>query len=460
MSDWMVQTLVAVTALMVFVLVVRRPVTRHFGARVAYMLWLLPALRLILPPLPDAVVPFHVFHTPHALSLPEKTYGVGTILLTVWAVGTLVFAAYHIIAYLRFVRSVRAQMSILGTQSNISVRSSDRVQSPLAYGVMTKIILLPLDFAERYSHREQHFAMAHELTHHRRGDIAANMLGLVLLSLFWWNPIAHWAWAAFRKDQEAACDALVLRNATADDRHVYGSALYKTVAGNVPQAACTISAAATLKERLRLILNAPDHHQTRVGSVMAAVTIIMGLALTVSGEMAANIASKARPALPDVVRVDEDTNPRPKPQTLVRVLARVLPAKTEPKRSEPVEREAPPLTHKPAPQKQRIARADKPAAPVAPSALADPKPVDKTLMPTEAKAIQFVNTVVTVHGNGVVTQEVTLITASYKPLSSDQLKSARLKVLQDTHLNDAERAYYLNVIDYRLAHMGKTDTSI
>jgi bla regulator protein blaR1 len=456
MSEWMIQTLVAVTMLMAFVLVVRAPVTRYFGARVTYMLWLLPALRLILPPLPDEVVPFHVLHAPHMLNVPEETYGARTILLILWAVGTFIFAAYHILTYARFVRSVRAQTSMLGTQSNISVRTSDRVQSPLAYGVMTKIILLPLDFAERYSQREQHFAMAHELTHHRRGDIAANMLGLFLLSLFWWNPIAHWAWAAFRKDQEAACDALVLRHATADDRHVYGSALYKTVAGNVPQAACTISAAATLKERLRLILNAPDHHQTRVGSVMAVVTIIMGLTLTVSGEMAANIASKARPDLPDVVRVDEGKSARPKPQTL----ARALPIKTEPKRSEPIERKAAPLIQKPAPQKQRIARADTPKVPASPATLVDPKPADKTPKSIEAKAIQFVNAVITVHDNGVVRQEVTLITASYKPLSSDQLRSARLKVLQDTHLNDAERAHYLKVIDYRLAHLGEPDTSI
>jgi bla regulator protein blaR1 len=453
MSEWMVQTLIAVTALMAFVLMVRTPVTRYFGARVAYMLWLLPALRLILPPLPDEVVPFHVFHTSHVLVVPEESYGTGTIVLILWVVGAVVFTTYHIIAYLQFVRSVRTNTTLIGHESTISVQSSGHVQSPLAYGVLKKIILLPLDFAERYSQREQHFAMAHELTHHRRGDIAANMLGLLLLSLFWWNPIAHWAWAAFRKDQEAACDALVLQDATADDRYIYGSALYKTVAGNVPQAACTISTAAMLKERLRLILNAPDHHQTRLGSIMAGVTIVMGLALTVSGEMAANIASKAKPTLPEVVRVEEGD--LPKPQTM----ARTAPVKAAPKRLEPIKHEAAVLAKKPAPPKQHIARVEKPAPLVKP--LPDEtKPADTAPAPTEAKAVQFVNATVTVHGNGVVTQEVTLVTASYKPLSPEQLKSARLKVLQDTHLNEAERAYYLKVIDYRLAHVGETDASI
>src|SRR3546814_6784099 len=48
------------TALRVLsVLLIRMPCARHFGARLTYSLWLIPALRLILPPLPfaDPVTP-------------------------------------------------------------------------------------------------------------------------------------------------------------------------------------------------------------------------------------------------------------------------------------------------------------------------------------------------------------------------------------------------------------------
>ena len=40
MIDWLLGTLLATTALIVMVLLVREPVRRHFGARVAYGLWL------------------------------------------------------------------------------------------------------------------------------------------------------------------------------------------------------------------------------------------------------------------------------------------------------------------------------------------------------------------------------------------------------------------------------------
>ena len=45
------ETFVATTLLMLLVLAIRNPVRRLFGSRLAYALWLLPALRMVLPPL-------------------------------------------------------------------------------------------------------------------------------------------------------------------------------------------------------------------------------------------------------------------------------------------------------------------------------------------------------------------------------------------------------------------------
>jgi len=53
--DWLLGTLLATTALIVMVLLVREPVRRHFGARVAYGLWLIPAARLLMPTLTQTV---------------------------------------------------------------------------------------------------------------------------------------------------------------------------------------------------------------------------------------------------------------------------------------------------------------------------------------------------------------------------------------------------------------------
>lgn len=51
MSAWLIETLAATALLMALVLVLRPLVRRAFGAGAAYALWLVPALRLVLPPL-------------------------------------------------------------------------------------------------------------------------------------------------------------------------------------------------------------------------------------------------------------------------------------------------------------------------------------------------------------------------------------------------------------------------
>ena len=52
MIGWAIETLIATTLLMLVVLALRGPVRRAFGPGLAYLLWLLPLARMILPPLP------------------------------------------------------------------------------------------------------------------------------------------------------------------------------------------------------------------------------------------------------------------------------------------------------------------------------------------------------------------------------------------------------------------------
>ena len=51
MSTWLIDTALYTALLIALVLVLRRPVARHFGPGMAYALWALPLLRLFLPPL-------------------------------------------------------------------------------------------------------------------------------------------------------------------------------------------------------------------------------------------------------------------------------------------------------------------------------------------------------------------------------------------------------------------------
>ena len=60
-------TMLTTALLVLAVLLIRKPFARHFGPRLAYSLWLIPALRLVLPPLP--------FADPVAVSDAQRRHG-------------------------------------------------------------------------------------------------------------------------------------------------------------------------------------------------------------------------------------------------------------------------------------------------------------------------------------------------------------------------------------------------
>lgn len=305
MMLWIAETLVATTVLMLLILAIRPFVASHLGARAAYLLWLAPALRMILPPLPadwfgahgaaveDVVVVLAGTSSP-ALQ-PAATTGGGTAWLiaslTIWLGGAVFFFARHWLAYLRFARNVGADGRPLFDAGRIPVTASAAVSSPIALGVFGRSVIVPTDFEHRYDADEQRLAVAHELTHHDRHDVPANFAALAVLALHWWNPVAHIAHRAFRLDQEAACDAIVLQDATPDERHAYGSALFKSAMGSVPLAACAMGATVTLKARLRRIVSGhADRRLARPGKALAAFLVLGGVAATASGTVATGVA--------------------------------------------------------------------------------------------------------------------------------------------------------------------------
>ncbi len=283
MSGWLIETLVATTILLALVLLVRRPVAQAFGPRVAYALWLLPFLRMLLPPLPGGLFSISVMQADRS-NAAAADHAALPILLTIWAVGALIFFVWQVLVYLRFANKARDRATGLYQEGRVEIRQDTQAGSPLAYGIFSKSVLLPADFAERFEHDEQYFAIRHELSHHARGDLVANLFALTLLSLNWFNPLAYMAFRAYRADQEAACDATVLADASDDDCQAYGRALVKSAVGRAPLVACPIGVAEGLKERLGHIVAARDVAPLyQAGMMLSGVAIVAGLGFTASG---------------------------------------------------------------------------------------------------------------------------------------------------------------------------------
>lgn len=341
MIGWAVETFVATTLLMLLVLVIRAPVRKAFGPGIAYALWLLPVLRMALPPLPESwreqaaapvaamsdAITFYVVDggaaadAPVAAAAAAAPSSVSWLLIGagIWGLGALAFLGFHLVSHSRFCRRLLSRARIDRTVANGRVRviETDAAHGPLAFGIWHKYVAFPRDFSERYDEQERDLALAHELGHHVRGDLIANWVALVVLALHWFNPVAWKAFRAFRADQEMACDALVLAGRETALRHAYGRAIVKSAHGGAVSAACHLHTINELKGRLRMLTRTRKLSRARFAAGLVGVSALSlaALGLTASGGQAAErIKSNVEAATG--LKLQDAPPPPPEPVTV------------------------------------------------------------------------------------------------------------------------------------------------
>jgi bla regulator protein BlaR1 len=333
MIGWMVQALVATSLLLLLVMALRGPVARAFGPRAAYALWALPALRMILPPLPGwhmLAVPVWHWNAEHkivGLVVPSTAERLAAeaplplietapthvvtipwpmLLVTLWLGVALVWFGWQMLRYRAFLGRALDSSRRLSRECGIDILISKQVDGPVAAGVLRRRIFLPDDFMTRYAPAERRLALLHEAAHHDRRDLLANLAALAVLALHWWNPLAYRAYRLFRADQELACDATVLADVGKADRHAYGSAVVKSVSARMPGVACALSHKAELKSRLRAMASAPiGKSKLWLGAALAVGLVGTGLLVTASGQAAPQVGSMSSPDI-DAIRADAE----------------------------------------------------------------------------------------------------------------------------------------------------------
>lgn len=376
MSAVLLETLVWTGAFIGLVLVLRRPVTRSFGPEAAYALWALPALRLVLPPitlpawlapegaappaaLPDVAAPLPgeaimweaVAHSPAAPAIvpasmtaplapaPQPGFDLLTLLadlplaellLAVWLGGAAVvlwrrFAAYFALRdeLLARGREVgRAPGVLRGWLGTIRLVETPATTAPLAMGVLDPVIALPPGFMALHDRSARDLALAHELAHHRGGDLLVNVLVQPLFALHWFNPLGRYGWLALRRDQEAACDARVMARRNAHERAAYAALIARFAAapGAASNAAltapmaCPVLGEKSIIHRLRSLALSDLSPRRRIAGRALLGAGLLALPLTASISYAATEAVLEVPQAPEAPEPPEPPLPPEAPE--------------------------------------------------------------------------------------------------------------------------------------------------
>ena len=108
----------------------------------------------------------------------------------------------------------------------VSVRRSDRVSTPLTYGILRPVILLP-DATCREDWNTLCCILAHEYTHIRLLDAAIKPVFIAAACVHWFNPLVWGMFTLVNRDIELRCDEAVLRLFGSRHRSFYATALLR-----------------------------------------------------------------------------------------------------------------------------------------------------------------------------------------------------------------------------------------
>jgi len=238
---------IGVAILLLLIVAIRPMVLTWMNARVAYGLWLMLPIYLLLPinfvevSSTGGLMTFFL----GAKNLPvdfieDSLFGENLLAswsLIVWASGFIVTSMIFLLRYRQLVDSLQPMNDLQVAQcaENITINKLHLVTSPLIdvpaiFGLFKSYLILPKSFFDLPKQNQQAI-LSHEFYHLNRNDHRINFVRVLLKSLFWFNPLFFIADKYCEADQEISCDLGVLENSKPESRQIYAKVLLESVAG-------------------------------------------------------------------------------------------------------------------------------------------------------------------------------------------------------------------------------------
>lgn len=274
------------------VIIVRFFLKKRASKRSICLLWLLVALRLLLPAslLPESPVSLQQPESPpaqvyHDLRQQQETYlsappeqrpameqtvvpqrfALLDQLPAIWLGGVGCMLLYMAVSLLRLRWRLRRARHVEG-----NVYRCTEWSTPFVLGVIAPRIYVP----ETVQEQDFSQVLDHEKCHIRRWDHVFKPLAFLLLAVHWFDPVLWAAYVLLGRDMERACDEMVLKNATPAQRAAYSRALVACAAQPKMAAVCPLAfGEVAVKERVKNVL------QNRKPAVWAAIMLVIAAAI-------------------------------------------------------------------------------------------------------------------------------------------------------------------------------------
>ena len=243
----------SVSVVILLFMLVNFVLKNHYSAVCRYYIWLIIAVRLLIPfrfELPDAPVKIQntgtivlrtdgnsILEYYNDYSYIEKgnnshdsanyapVITLKGLMFSVWVIGMAAVLIYHGMSYINFKRKIGRNLK----KKEDFVYICDDISTPMMLGFVKRMILLP---DKSYSNDELEVIMKHEMTHWRRHDIWYKLLLVIVSAVHWFNPIVHLMVRCASRDLEYSCDEIVVKNTDSEYKKNYASVILKTMRGD------------------------------------------------------------------------------------------------------------------------------------------------------------------------------------------------------------------------------------
>lgn len=320
----MTETIITSSLLILIILALRYLLRGRISSQLQYALWLLVAIRLLLPfplfenpvsvmnvipvtqmseqaAIPQAAgsnppegdltgITLPTVHNSIAASGPAAGAApVAKIARYIWLCGLFLTGSFFAISNIRLNRNLkknRKKLDIPG--SPLPVYLADHLSSPCLYGIIRPAVYLTPDSLT--DQKRTSFVLAHELTHYRHRDYLWALIRIVCLSIYWFHPLVWAAAVLSRRDSELACDEGTLRKLGHENRAEYGRMIIEmSTAPSKPSELFCCATTMTggkkeMTERIRRIARQPK----TLLITLAAVVIAAAAAVALTFGSAAN----------------------------------------------------------------------------------------------------------------------------------------------------------------------------
>lgn len=189
-------------------------------------------------------------------------------LAVIWVIGTVILMAYALISCMKLKKSVGASIIV-----KENIMRCDEVKSPFILGLIKPVIYVPSAMDEE----TMAHVLRHEKAHLARRDHWWKFLGYLLMSVYWFHPLAWVGYILFCRDLEMACDERVIRSMDNAGRAAYSQALLDCSFSRRSVSVCPLAfGEAGVKERVKSVLH---YKNPARWIVIAAVAVCLAAAV-------------------------------------------------------------------------------------------------------------------------------------------------------------------------------------